>query len=526
MTTTTRKRSFWRRLLRWLPLLLVLALLAWWAWKHRFGTPDDYDHMEAQFKYGSIGADHPLATAPLPYWIWKVLPEVFPPATTIPNGLGPRNGQPGYAAFGLVTEAAPEMPHGWAAGQPTFERPIGISKRRTLGVDLVGLNCAFCHQGTVQTDKGRFVVLGGTGQNVDIEQYFLFLFSALQSERFTAANVMPAVERELLRQKAELGWMQRLLYRYVLIPLLPRYVRGMESSKFAFIDPSNTARLPEFGPGRVDTWALYQSVFIDPPVHDQVPGLADFPPLWNQKAREGMRMHWDGNTDVLVERNVVSALSVIGRRIEYLDFERMTRVTDWIVGLLPPRYEDHLPKNQPPLDAAVAQRGAGIFEQQCARCHAATGDRVGRVEPIAGLGTDIERLNDFTPALADALNRLGTRQWQLRNFRVQNGYMNTLLDGIWLRAPYLHNGSVPTLRDLLNDPAQRPKRFCRGSDAYDWQRLGFVSTPGPGDGRNACPTSFLYDTTAKPGNSNAGHFYGTTLPDADKEALIEFLKTL
>ena len=522
--TTARKRSFKRRLLPWLPLLLIVALLAWWAWQHRFGTPDDYAHMEAQFKYGSIGADHPLTTAPLPYWIWKVLPEVFPPATTIPDNLGPRNGRPGYAAFGLVTEAAPERPVGWTPATPAFDRPIGISKRRTLGIDLVGLNCAFCHQGTVQTDKGPFVVLGGTGQNVDIEQYFLYLFSALQSKRFTADNVMPAVDRELQRQQAELSWLQRALYRWALIPLLPAYVKGMEGTKFAFIDPANPKRLPDFGPGRVDTWALYQSVFLDPPVHDGVPGLADFPPLWNQKARAGMRMHWDGNTDVLIERNVVSALSVIGPRIEYLDFERLTRVTDWIEGLLPPRYEDHLPKNQPPPDAERVRRGAEVFQQQCARCHAATGDRVGRVEPLPGLGTDVERLNDFTPRLADALNQLGTGQWQLRNFRVQNGYMNNLLDGIWLRAPYLHNGSVPTLRDLLNDPAQRPKAFCRGSDAYDWQRLGFVSALGP-DPRNPCPTSFLYDTTAKAGNSNAGHFYGTLLSDADKDALVELLKT-
>jgi hypothetical protein len=533
--TTARKRSFLRRLLPWLPLLLIVALLAWWAWQHRFGTPDDYDRMEAQFKYGSIGADHPLAQAPLPYWIWKVLPDLFPPGVTARGGLGRSNGQPGFAAFGMVSEDKPDMPRGWQPGQPRFDRPIGVSKRRVLGVDLVGLNCAFCHQGTIRVqvkDKDQVkevqrVVLGGTGHNVDIEQYFLFLFSSLQDPGFTAERVMPAIEKELERQGAKLGWMQRLLYRWILIPFLPGYVAWMEETKFSFIDPENAKRLSEFGPGRVATWALYQSVFQNPPVFDTVPGVADFPPLWNQKARVGMRLHWDGNTDVLVERNVISALSLIGRRIEYLDFERLTRVTEWIEGLVPPRYEDNYSGPEPAIDAAKAQRGADVFQQQCARCHAATGDRLGRVETLPDLGTDPERLKDFTPSLSDALNQLGTKQWQLRNFRVQNGYVNNLLDGIWLRGPYLHNGSVPTLADLLNDPKDRPPRFCRGSDRYDWQRLGFESAVvlDPKTQAPNCPKAFLYDT-AKPGNGNAGHLYGTSLPEPDKAALIEFMKTL
>jgi len=107
-------------------------------------------------------------------------------------------------------------------------------------------------------------------------------------------------------------------------------------------------------------------------------------------------------------------------------------------------------------------------QQHKAGCHSAQGDRIGRVEPIADLGTDPTRIAEFTPQLSDALNRLGTDRWQLRNFRLQNGYVNTPLDGLWLRGPYLHNGSVPTLRDLLKPQDERPKRFCRGGEVYDW----------------------------------------------------------
>ena len=517
-----------RKKLLWIVALVIVAVVALRLWQARFGEPEDFDHMEAKYKYGSIGADHPLAQAPLPYWLWKVLPELFPPAQVIPNGLGPNNGKAGFEAFGLVIEADREMPRGHQAGQPTFDRPMGFSRRRVMGMDFVGLNCAFCHLGTVRYEAGgkREPILGGVGNAIDIEQYFLFLFASLTNKDFTADRVMPAIDRELKRQNAELGWVQRAIYRWLVIPILPKYLASLETAKFDFIVPNNPKRLPEFGPGRVDTWGLYKRVFIDPPVHDSIAGNSDFPSLWNQKAREGFRMHWDGNTDVLIERNVVSALSLIGKRIEYLDFARLTQITDWIVGLLPPRYEDRIPASQlvggkPAIDTALASRGAKLFDENCGRCHAPTGDRIGRVEPIEDLGTDRERMLEFIPPLRDALNRLGTDQWQLRHFRNQNGYVNTLLDGLWLRAPYLHNGSVPTLRDLLKPPKDRPTLFCRGGDLYDWANLGFVSATTNG----RCPDSFLYDTRV-PGNSNAGHFYGTGLADAEKDALLEFLKTL
>ena len=92
---------------------------------------------------------------------------------------------------------------------------------------------------------------------------------------------------------------------------------------------------------------------------------------------------------------------------------------------------------------------------------------------------------------------------------------------MWLRAPYLHNGSVPTLHDLLKRPAQRPKTFYRGNDLYDPDNVGFVSNVSADENHSY----FRYDTQV-PGNGNGGHTYGTTLPAADKTALIEYLKTL
>jgi hypothetical protein len=76
---------------------------------------------------------------------------------------------------------------------------------------------------------------------------------------------------------------------------------------------------------------------------------------------------------------------------------------------------------------------------------------------------------------------------------------------------------VPTLHDLLLRTAERPKRFHVGTRAFDPKRVGFESGERPG--------TFEFDTTL-PGNSNAGHEYGTKLSDADRRALIEYLKTL
>ena len=108
-------------------------------------------------------------------------------------------------------------------------------------------------------------------------------------------------------------------------------------------------------------------------------------------------------------------------------------------------------------------------------------------------------------------------------------YKGRPLNGIWATAPYLHNGSVPTLYDLLlpakrleSDPPEieyRPRKFMVGSRELDTRKVGFKHEEGDYEG-------FLFDTT-KPSNSNAGHVYGTrNLTDQDRWNLVEFLKSL
>lgn len=112
------------------------------------------------------------------------------------------------------------------------------------------------------------------------------------------------------------------------------------------------------------------------------------------------------------------------------------------------------------------------------------------------------------------------------------------LDGIWATAPYLHNGAVPTLYDLLSPYAERPKSFWLGNRQYDPVKVGYVTTPLDGgfqlvavDPRTGAPVR---------GNGNGGHLFetpaaglapragtiGRTLSPAERAALVEYLKTL
>jgi len=246
---------------------------------------------------------------------------------------------------------------------------------------------------------------------------------------------------------------------------------------------------------------------------DSTIGTADLPPLFMQRPRQGLWLHWDGNNDRVEERNKSAAIGA-GASEASLDLDSMKRVEDWIWDLPAPPF----PKS---IDAAKVAAGKLLYAKHCADCHAFGGKLTGQVVPLAEIGTDPERVNSFTMDLTARMNTLGTgRPWKFSHFRKTTGYAAMPLDGIWLRAPYLHNGSVPTLRDLLNKPEDRPSVFWRGYDVYDFDAAGFIST-GPDAERDG----FKFETS-KRGNSAQGHTYGTTLTVAEKTALIEYMKTL
>ena len=176
--------------------------------------------------------------------------------------------------------------------------------------------------------------------------------------------------------------------------------------------------------------------------------------------------------------------------------------------------------------ASAAQRVAADRRDHEAR------DRGDGVEGIVECRTDRGRLDSYTLEMEKyQKDRLfcAFPEHRFRQFKKTDGYANQPLDGLWLRAPYLHNGSVPTLRDLLEVPADRPVAFRRGRRHVRLgpERGGFEAPaciPSLGGTQEDRSGSFCFDTT-RPGNSSRGHLYGTDLSPAEKDALLGYLLT-
>ena len=109
----------------------------------------------------------------------------------------------------------------------------------------------------------------------------------------------------------------------------------------------------------------------------------------------------------------------------------------------------------------------------------AGGARTGTIIPQPEVGTDRHRMDMWTKASAAAYNAFGEgRGWKFSKFRSTNGYVADAARRPVAAGPFLHNGSVPSLADLLEPVEARPRTFWRGYDVYDPARVGFVTT-GP-----------------------------------------------
>ena len=490
-------RKRWARiLLVTLALPTVLALVAGaylWA---RFGGDDavDYADIEEHFKYGSTGGERESG---FPYWIFQALPQIC--AEHLPGR--------GYASLGLIFE-------------PGKDLPIGMSKRHYTGIDRTFLNCSVCHASTVRDTPQAEprVYLGMPAANLDIMAFEKFFFACAKDPKFATEYIVPEARRLAQAQGTDLD----LLDRYLVYPVAVALMRErllMLAGRFSFVMDQ-----PEWGPGRVDTFNSAKVIF-NFPMHQlaerEKNAPADFPSIWLQQPRQGMQLHWDGNNTAVEERNKSAAFGT-GTTPPTIDLANIGRIEQWLLTREPPKYPY-------PVDAARAARGAALYKEYCSACHGASGrdfagERVGKVTPIDAIGTDRRRLDSYTYDLAANQSTLyAGYPWRFQHFSKTFGYANMPLDGVWLRAPYLHNGSVPTLRDLLEPPERRPRTFYRGYDVYDPERVGFVTSVAEEGGRRY----FKYDT-ATPGNGNGGHAgrrYGTELSPAEKDAVVEFLKT-
>jgi len=503
--TSPLTRRYAINLRHWAQVIAVLFLLALILFDafapnrpvHRTSELDN-------FFYGSIGADIGRG---LPVKVLQVLPATFP--QHLPAG-APHD----LTAFGFIQ-------------QPGERLPIGFSVRRQF-VDLTAINCGTCHTGTVREHPGAepMHIAGMPANTLDLQAFFRFLFDVAADEDFTPEVVLAAMaEADLLSP------LDRLIY--------PAVVRRMQDGLLAqerrvarFFEPD----YPRFGPGRVNTFDTFKTdqfryyyrrhdVALEP---REMYGIVDMPSVWNQAPRDGLWLHWDGNQASVRERNFSAAVGA-GARPRDMDVGTMFRIEAWLNTLPPPAYPFAIDRRQ-------ARRGEEVFRTYCHDCHAFEGERIAQVQPLPAIGTDPHRVWSYTQTVLEAQQDYTAGYfWQFDNFRVTDGYSSHPLDGIWARAPYLHNGSVPTMWALLT-PEDRPVAFETGVTVYDQADMGFHAKPlrpdGDGyveaDGAAYDGAHFVLDTRRR-GNANGGHAgaaYGTELSDADKRALIEYLKTL
>jgi len=170
---------------------------------------------------------------------------------------------------------------------------------------------------------------------------------------------------------------------------------------------------------------------------------------------------------------------------------------------------------------AGAKRAAAGYQAHCAACHEGSEKVNAGLYDSVKTGTDPPRAALFTPLQAERFDKclaeLGTPGYQPpaeSGFRSSRKYLSASMAVVWARSPYLHNGSVRTMQELLTPPDRRAKPFHPGPRVYDPAPMGHTD-----DG------AFLFDT-AIGGNSNRGRDYGTDLSADQKDILIEYLKTL
>jgi len=441
--------------------------------------------------------------------------------------------------------------------------PIGFAREPDPagGAPHLGMTCAACHVGSIRY-QGQSVLIEGAGSMSDTGAFDRDLSAALAATsgddaRFTAfagrLGTLDADRSALRTQLAEVAARRTAITRMNAPP-------------------------HEHGPGRVDALGVIMNALtataLDKPGNARAPDApVRMPWVWNSSAYS--RVQYNGSISNAglgpLLRNIGQTLGVYGTvdlskppvagypsSVSVRDLEALEAL---LRKLQPPAW----PAMLPPIDTAKAAAGSATFAQACASCHGVKPGGANGLVPVAlvpldQVGTDPRAARNFMtrPAETGMLEgrpigvfagapfgpRAGAATIvghvstavavQLPRDRLQAGmgayrqaitadpgrldaYKAVPLAGVWAGAPYLHNGSVASLQELLTPPDARAARFTVGGRDLDPVVVGYpADTAVPG---------YVLDTSL-PGNSNAGHDYGTALTEAEKACLIEYLKTL
>lgn len=250
----------------------------------------------------------------------------------------------------------------------------------------------------------------------------------------------------------------------------------------------------------------------------------DVPAWWLLKKKNAMFYHAIGRLD-FCKSFIGSSLLSMGDVTNSAEIDsKMVDVLAYIRSLEAPEYPFSI-------DSNLAQQGQQLFNNTCATCHGTYGDSPtypNLLVTLKSVGTDPELSNLYTTSspmndyFMDWFNSgwFGTASNNLQ-IEARGGYIAPPLDGVWATAPYFHNGSVPTLEDVLNSN-NRPIRWSRSfnNTDYDQTKVGWMYAR-----EETKVDKNTYDTTLK-GYGNLGHTFGDLFTDSERTALIEYLKTL
>jgi len=266
-------------------------------------------------------------------------------------------------------------------------------------------------------------------------------------------------------------------------------------------------------------------------LHDDL--CEDVPAWWILKKKK--TMYYDGGSEADSVRSKMQFMMTPVTTVA--DFDRyepaFRDIQEYLNSIQPPKYPWKI-------DEPLAAKGQAVFSTNCATCHGTYGEKwtyPNKIVPIDDIGTDRRRYDGIEDQYGEFYNDTWfakeKKGWFLDGSyaRKTSGYQAPPLDGIWATAPYLHNGSVPTLYNLLKS-STRPTTFTRSwktdEDSYDRVRTGWkITEVKDHDPKLLSPFERrkVYDTRLT-GRSNGGHTYGDDLSEEERLAVLEYLKTL
>jgi mono/diheme cytochrome c family protein len=257
------------------------------------------------------------------------------------------------------------------------------------------------------------------------------------------------------------------------------------------------------------------------PINTEV-GYQDPPAWWTLAGKT--RTYVDGSGPQTAHRTMMATQLAFGASQASLEAQEPQYVAlrEYLLTLPAPAW----PFTAPAADAVA--RGRTLYRERCTACH--RDDRCERTEsiivPRALVATDPERSVKYGPAEIGLINAswFGATQ----PHQASSGYLAPSLKGVWASAPYLHNGSVPTLEGVL-DSTKRPRFFrIRSTSRADYDE---VAVGLKVDVLSSAPTNppaaerhDVFDTT-QTGLGNAGHTFADSLTPAERSDVLQFLKT-